>query len=304
VTRWTEAPSSRAIRRAVVAGSFYPGDPSRLRVLVGELLDAAARLPAVAGEPTGTLPAGVLVPHAGLVYSGKTAAAAWRRLRVGGDRRPTVVLLGTNHSATWLEGVGAWTSGAWRTPLGDVAVDEELAASIVALGPPFVVDLDAHDLEHSIEVQLPILQAVVPDARIVPLAVSSGRGPHGVAAGRRLGALLADRRNRGASVVLAISTDFAHYPADDVCTRVTELLAPAILAVDPARLADLEAAARESRMRGLVCGMCGIEPAVLGLAALRELGATRAVRLASATSADAGGPPERSVGYLSVRFDA
>jgi AmmeMemoRadiSam system protein B len=88
---------------------------------------------------------------------------------------------------------------------------------------------------------------------------------------------------------------------------VTERLWPAIAAVDPLGLAREEAAVREAGVggiRGVACGMCGIEPAVLGLAALRAMGASRGTLLAASNSADAGGPPDRTVGYLAVRFDA
>jgi hypothetical protein len=319
MTCWAEGQVAGPLREPAVSGSFYPAAADRLRELLDGLFRAAARLPAVDEPAPAVLPAGLLVPHAGLVYSGVTAAAAWSRLSpvasADGSRAagtdaspaaeaapPVVVLLGTNHGAAWLDGVAAWPSGAWRTPLGDSAVDEGLAFAVTGLGPPFVVDREAHDLEHSIEVQLPLLQAVAPGARIVPLSVSC-RGPWAVDAGRRLGELLARRRATGDPIVLAISTDMAHYPAAAACERVTEALLPPILAVDPDDLADREDAVRSSGMRGLACGMCGIEPAVLGLAALRAMGATRAVRLASATSADAGGPADRTVGYLAVRFD-
>jgi AmmeMemoRadiSam system protein B len=303
MTHSTRSPLARVVRQPAVAGSFYPGTPDRLRTLVRDLYTMADRLPGVAAADRG-IPLGLLVPHAGLAYSGVTAAAGWGRLR-GRDERPlTVVMLGTNHGATWLDGVGVWDTGAWQTPLGETLVDEALAAAVVALGPPFTVDLEAHGLEHSLEVQLPLLQAVAPVARIVPLAISCGTGPRAVETGRRLGSLLRDRPAGSPRVLLAISTDLAHYPPQAICERTTELLAPAILAIDGTRLADLEATARAARLRGLACGMCGIEPAVLGLAALREMGATRAVRLASATSADAGGPADRTVGYLAVRFDA
>ncbi|MEW6224703.1 MAG: AmmeMemoRadiSam system protein B [Chloroflexota bacterium] len=311
MTRWADAPVSGPRREPAVAGSFYPAAEDRLRGLVDDCLRAAARLPAIDEPAPGVVPAGILVPHAGLMYSGVTAAAAWSRLAAvrgaspagAGAPPPLVVLLGTNHGAAWLDGVAAWPSGAWRTPLGDSAVDEDLAAAVVALGPPYLVDREAHELEHSLEVQLPLLQAVSPGGRIVPLSVSC-RGPWAVDAGWRLGELLAGRRASGEPVVLAISTDMAHYPAAAACERVTEALLPSILAVDADDLADREDAVRSSGIRGLACGMCGIEPAVLGLAALRAMGATRAVRLASATSADAGGPADRTVGYLAVRFDA
>ena len=167
-----------------------------------------------------------------------------------------------------------------------------------------MVDRDAHRGEHSLEVQLPLLDAVAPGARIVPLAVSAGTGRRAIEAGERLGRLLATRRSAGDRIVLAISSDMAHYPPADACARATEMLLPAILGLDPASLAALEEDLRQARIRGLACGMCGIEPAVVGLAALRAMGATAGTALAASTSADAGGPRDRTVGYLAARFDA
>jgi MEMO1 family protein len=299
------------VRPPAVAGSFYPGSPGELRWLVLGLFAGAAELPgAASGDAARSdLPLGILVPHAGLVYSGVPAAAAWASLRPapGGSNDtggpPTVVLLGTNHRAAWLDGVGAWEDGRWAVPTGEVEVDSALAAEVVALGPPFGVDRDAHRGEHSLEVQLPLLMEAGPGARIVPLAVSAGTGKRALEAGARLGRLLAARRSGGDRIVIAISSDMAHYPAADACELATETLLPAILGLDPAGLAALEEDMRVSGIRGLACGMCGIEPAVLGLAALRAMGAVSGTTLAASTSADAGGPRDRTVGYLAVRFD-
>lgn len=305
MSSWVDAPTSPIVRRPVVAGSFYPDAPDRLRSVVGDLFIVAAGVPPATGNVHGKPPIGLLVPHAGLVYSGVTAAVAWSQLLPGDAAAPpTIVILGTNHGAAWLDGIGAWDSGVWRTPLGDVGVDNDLARAIVELGPPFSVDLEAHDMEHSIEVQLPLLQTVSPHARIVPLAVSCGRGPRAVETGARLGELLRRRREQGADVVIVVSTDMAHYPPAPSCERATRALLPSIVAVDAPGLADREASVRIAGGRGLSCGMCGIEPAVLGLAALRSMGAGRGTILATATSADAGGPADRTVGYLAARFDA
>ena len=263
--------------------------------------------PAPASGPSPTSIAGLLVPHAGLAFSGPVAAAGWRLLdpgRPGAVRQSpaTIVVLGTNHRAAWLDGIAAWETGAWRTPLGDTEVDGDLAEAIVGLGPPFGIDRTAHLGEHSIEVQLPFLQVLLPDVRVVPLAVAVGTGPRAVTAGEALGRLLAGRRTAGDRLLVAISSDMAHYPADADCARATAALLPPILDVDAAALARQERAVVARGLPGLVCGMCGIEPAVVGLAALRAMGATRGVRLAAATSADAGGPPERTVGYLAAAF--
>lgn len=298
------------LRRApAVAGAFYPANPARLRALVASQLAEAGRRDA--GGPgrssaNRAAPVGILVPHAGLEYSGIVAAAAWRLLAEGPANPSgvplTVVLLGTNHRAGWLDGIGAWDRGTWATSLGDVQVDERLAAAILALGPPFLEDPAAHLDEHSLEVQLPFLQLVAPTARIVPLAVSAGTGPPAIAAGGRLGDLLSAERAGGWRIVVAISTDMAHYPPAREAAWVTAQLQAAIVAGDPQGLAMAERASRTWGVPGLACGMCGIEPAVLGLAALGALGAHDATVLAAATSADAGGRRDRTVGYLAVAF--
>ena len=291
------------VRPPAVAGAFYPADPGELDALVDALLAEAAEWPSQAGEstspPAGPV-AGVLVPHAGLVYSGVVAAVGW--LAAAQAAPTTVVLLGTNHGAAWLDGIGAWDTGAWRMPTGSAIVDERLAAAIVELGPPFTVDRAAHAGEHSIEVQLPFLGRVLPAARIVPLAVGTGAGGRAIGAGRRLGALLGRRRAAGDAIVLAISSDMAHYPSEGACARATRAQLPSIERIDPEGLARAEREVVAAGVPSLVCGMCGIAPAVVGLAALGAMGATRGTALAAATSADAGGPPDRTVGYLSVAF--
>lgn len=284
-----------AMREPAVAGAFYPGRADVLADLVGRELETAA---AVRLDRS---PLAVLVPHAGLVYSGAIAAAGWRALVGAAVHAPTVVILGTNHSA-WFDGVAVDTHGAWRLPTGDVGVDGAVAARILALGGPFFADRAAHRGEHSIEVQIPFLRALRPDARIVACSVAAGVDEDAVAAGRRLGALLSGLRAEGLDVLLAISTDMAHYPVHDEAVRVTERLLPAICALDPLGTATLEREAAASSTRGMVCGMCGIQPTVLGLAAAAVMGATRGHGLAAATSADAGGPRDRTVGYLAAAF--
>ena len=300
-------------RPPAVAGLFYPGGAGALRAMVDELAARApVAFPAPADLDLGRL-LGVLVPHAGLVYSGLVAAAAWRHLAAGvagpprppvpPASRPTIVLLGTNHGAAWLRGVGAWDRGPWRTPLGEVAIHRDLTDAIVALGPPFEPDAACHLGEHSLEVQLPFVSRLAGGSPIVALSVGCGTGGRAIDAGERLGRLLAERRAAGARIVLGISSDMAHYPSAIVAEAVTDALRPSIVRMDPEALAIAEAEVIR-REAGVSCGMCGIEPAVLGLAALRAMG-TRAGRvLAAATSADAGGDPRRTVGYLAVGFEA
>ena len=288
---------SGAPRQPAVAGTFYPARPERLDALVATLLDAASQIERPGGfDPSAV--AGLLVPHAGLVYSGVIAALSWR---LAGEIAPaTIVLAGTDHQA-WAGGVGVWTGGPWRTPLGEVPIDADLGGEIAALGPPFTGDDAAHLDEHSLEVQLPLLLRTCPGARIVPLAVSPRLTSH-AEAGRTLGRLLARRRVAGERILLVASSDLAHYPPARICEETDiELLEP-LLRMDAEGLRAREAEILAARRRGVVCGLCGIDPVRVSLAALTEMGATRGILLGAATSADAGGDPGRTVGYAAAAF--
>ena len=288
---------SGKLRQPAVAGTFYPAEPERLSSLVAALLAGAARAPRPEGLNLGSV-AGLLVPHAGLVYSGAIAALSWA---LAGEIGPaTIVLAGTDHQA-WAAGVGVWTGGAWRTPLGDAPIDDGLAAAIAALGPPFAPDDAAHLEEHSLEIQLPLLIRACPVARIVPLAVSPRLTSH-AQAGVMLGRLLAERRAAGESILLVASSDMAHYPPARVCEETdAELLEP-LLQLDAAALRAGEARVLLANRPGLVCGLCGSDPVRVALTALTEMGAARGILLGAATSADAGGDSRRTVGYAAAAF--
>ena len=293
-------PQSPLPRRTSVAGTFYPAEPERLGSMVEALLagTGGAATPTRAESFDVKSVVGGLVPHAGLIYSGAVAALTWRL--VGKLAPATVVLAGTDHQA-WAAGVGVWTGGPWLTPIGEVAVDRDLALRIADLGPPFAADDEAHMGEHSLEVQLPLLLRACPGTRIVPLAVSPRLRDH-TDAGARLGRLLAELRSAGERVLLVASSDFAHYPPAQICEDVDDRLLVPLLRLDGNALGDQETALLAAKLPGLVCGLCGIDPVRFTLAAVAEMGATRGILLGKATSADAGGDPRRTVGYAAVAF--
>ena len=286
-------------RRPAVAGSFYPGDAASLDRLVDECLhDDPRALPRPSELPGEVL--GVLVPHAGLVFSGGTAARGWAVLASAAPA--TVVVMGTCHTAPWLEGIAASPDGAWSIPGGDVEVDTGLRDAIVALGTPFVSEARAHATEHAIEVQLPFFRRLLPGARFVPLTV--GCTPDAaVIGGDMAGRLVAERRLAGQRIAVAISTDFAHYPPHAIAEAVTAEHLPGLRALDIALVHEVERHLRTAGPIGVDCGLCGLEATLAGLAALRAMGATRGSLLARATSADRPGSSfSRTVGYASLAF--
>jgi AmmeMemoRadiSam system protein B len=280
------------------AGSFYPADGDALRALVDRLLADAAGAQA---EATVAQLRGVVVPHAGLEYSGPIAALGWQV--VAAARPDLVVLLGADHLGR-ARGVAVASGGPWLCPAGAVGVDPVAAAGVVGLGPPFHADDAAHVEEHSLEVQLPFLALGCPGTPIVPMLVGGlpSNGPQGlVAAGERLAGLMASLWQAGRRPVLVATSDLAHYPREGLAKTVDRMMLAPVLAVDWAGLLAEERGVERARLPGLHCGMCGVEAVALALMTLGALGARRTRLLGHATSADAArGDAGRTVGYAAV----
>ena len=186
-----------SVRAPAVAGAFYPGQASILLNDVTTLL-AQARLGAALGAPP---PKALIVPHAGYIYSGATAALAYARLANGRSSIHRVVLLGPVHRVP-VRGLALPGVDAFATPLGRIEIDQEAVAAIAPM-PQVVVSRAAHAQEHSLEVQLPFLQAALDDFKLVPLAVGDAT-PAQVA--EVLEALWG-----GAETLIVISSDLSHF---------------------------------------------------------------------------------------------
>ena len=187
------------IRRPYRAGSFYPDDPGQCRAEADALIQAAS----APGEMPPTVYGG-LVPHAGWAFSGHTAAVTLKAL-AGRDRLKRIILIGADHWGT-AGGGAVYDRGAWQSPLGQVPIDEEMAASLVESVAALRPDPEAHAREHSIEVQLPLVQALCAEAQIVPILVTPDAAA--VATGTGIGEVL-KASFPGAAVVG--STDLTHY---------------------------------------------------------------------------------------------
>jgi AmmeMemoRadiSam system protein B len=250
-----------AIRRAAVAGTFYPDSRGALEAQVRDYLEQAPRSTELAARPKA-----LIVPHAGYVYSGPIAAAAYVRLAVACQDIQRVVLLGPAHRVV-LRGLAVPAADSFATPLGEVEVDR--AAVTRALDLPQVSESDrAHALEHSLEVQLPFLQTLLPRFRLVPFAVGDAT-PAQVAE-------VIELLWGGAETLVVVSSDLSHYHSYDQACRLDRSSAQTVLALSPTL--DHEQACGALPINGLltVARGRGLRPELLDL---RNSGDTAGDRL-------------------------
>lgn len=268
-------------RNPAVAGLFYPAQPAALLAAVQSLFaEAVSPVPAVPARAA-------LVPHAGYVYSGRTAARVLARLEVPAR----VIIVAPNHTGAGTAPQGGSVSalGAFVTPLGTVSVDEPMAARLLAECPLLADDPEAHRREHAVEVELPLLLARRPDVRVTPVVLAWDDWPRC----RRLGeALAAVVREAGERVLLLASTDLNHY--ESVAVGVPKDQAVLDLA---ARL-DGEGLLTLTRSRHI--SMCGRAGAAAVLHAARLLGAERGEIVDYSHSGQVTGDDDSVVGYGGV----
>jgi MEMO1 family protein len=187
------------------------------------------------------------------------------------------------------EPLAIMSRGAWRTPLGDAVIDENLADQLKRAMPLLSEDEEAHRSEHALEVQLPFLQVLTPEFQFVPIAVGTSNFEVLSALGVAIGNVLAAPNDR---VLVIASSDMNHYESDSV-TRVKDQRAiDKLLALDPRGLYDT---VREEQI-----SMCGYGPAVVMLTATRKLGVKRAELIRYATSGDVSGDKDMVVGYAGI----
>jgi len=257
------------VREPAVAGSFYPGSAKGLASSVDGMLADVRR--ASDQWPTRRHPLrGIVVPHAGYPYSGPIAATAYALLAAHGQRLRRIVIVGPSHFQP-LQGWAVPTHRAWRTPLGEVVLDDSTRR--IALDKGAVADDDPHRSEHSLEVQLPFIQRVCPGVPVLPIAV--GQRPPRQAADL-LSAIMTE------DTMLVVSTDLSHYHDADTARRLDSRSAAAIVAFDHESLEPWDA--------------CGFDALRASIAWAHS--AALDIRLLDLrSSADTAGDPGRVVGY-------
>ncbi|MGH7296164.1 MAG: AmmeMemoRadiSam system protein B [Polyangiaceae bacterium] len=269
------------VREPAVAGRFYPGARDALERAVDALLATAPREPA----PREAL--GVVMPHAGYVYSGGVAARTISRIAVPAR----VVILSPNHTGRG-EPLSIWPGGRWRTPLGMVDVDAALTDALAeACG--LARETAAHRAEHGVEVELPFLQRLRPDVRIAAIVLAT-QDPAvvervGIGLRQAIAALAPD------ALVLA-SSDMNHFESHERTLEKDRLALDSVLARDPAGL--LETCARHD------ITMCGVAPTAAMLWAAEPRRDARAELVEHTTSGAVSGDMESVVGYAGVILHA
>lgn len=271
------------LRRAAVAGSWYPAGADQLEAEVDAHLGNADRA-ASANVPAHADLVGLIAPHAGLVYSGPVAAYAYRLLR---DRSfGLIVVVGPSHYVGF-EGVSVWSAGAFETPFGPLQVDASGAEALMQRCP-IVKELPAaHQREHSLEMQLPFLARIAPHATILPLVMGHQTRSTAFALADAIVDVVRDRQ-----ALLVASSDLSHFHDAKTAARLDAMVVDDVDRMD----ADSLMARLEARPDHA----CGGGPIVTVLRASRALGATKSRVLSYADSGDVSGDKSAVVGYLAA----
>ncbi len=285
------------IKRApAVAGMFYPDNARELRALIDQSFSNQRFGP---GKILTSTPSvnrqhrkiyGILSPHAGYVYSGAVAANGFYEVASVNFR--DVIMVGPNHY-----GIGSWVAamkdGTWETPLGGVQVNSQMAEEIRRRSNSLDFDDYAHSRDHCLEVQLPFLQYIKQDFRIVPVVLVSQNRDTAVDLGNAISQTIMEMDTLNSTLLLA-SSDFTHYEPNSEAHKKDGELIKTILSLDVNRFYTVL-----ERMNISACGYGAIATMMV---AAKNLGATRGELLKYATSGDVTGDVSAVVGYSSIVF--
>jgi AmmeMemoRadiSam system radical SAM enzyme/AmmeMemoRadiSam system protein B/AmmeMemoRadiSam system protein A len=265
------------VRPAAVAGRFYPAGPAELAALVDQCMTNA--------KTTAQSWPAIMVPHAGLIYSGHIAAQTLARVKFP----QTVIIIGPKHTPHGLEWAVA-PHAAWSIPGATLASDPELARQLCQAIPGLQMDAAAHAQEHGIEVELPFLVRLAPQSKVVGIAIGGGDLPRCRAFADGLAKVMSGMAE---PPLLVISSDMNHYASDAETRRLDAMALAAMETLDAEQLYGTVTSRHIS--------MCGMLPAVMVMETLRQLKQlNRCERVAYGTSGDVSGDKSRVVGYAGM----
>lgn len=263
------------IRKPVVSGQFYPEEASELKKAIEEFKPRdCAKLSASA----------LILPHAGYTYSGRVAVTTVSKVLA----RKRIIILGPNHTGYGAD-FGLWPKGKWITPLSEIEIDEELSSKILGSGDEIIADELAHNFEHSIEVELPILYYFFKEFKFVPIVCQTCALSNYESAAEQIYSAIKNIKNE---VMLVASSDMTHYEPDLAVRRKDRLALECIINLDAQGL--LKTVKKDN------ISMCGIAPVAILLLVMKKIGATKANVSLYQTSADAGADKNSVVGYAGV----
>ncbi len=280
------------IREPAVAGKFYPDSAAKLRNAIEQFLQDA--LPVKVKKPVA-----IIVPHAGYIFSGQICADGFKQ--VSHEKYDVIVILGTNHTNSSFQKISLYPGSGFRTPLGKAPIDRKVISALIKEDPAdCVLDKSLHESEHSVEVMVPFIQVIFPDAKIVPVVVGSPDMQICARFGRALAKVLKNRR-----ALIVASSDLSHYPSAENAGFVDRETLAVVAKLDPGIFqATLKSQAGRS-IPNLHTSVCGEAPILATMVAAGDLGATRGVVVSYANSGDMSvGDRSRVVGYGAVVFTA
>lgn len=265
------------VKEPAVAGTFYPADKDSLKKSVEDFLSKAETSP-----DHGKLIA-IISPHAGYIYSGQTAAYGYKQIQ-GSDIK-NVILIGPSHRSAF-KGASVYTKGSFRTPLGNVKINERLAEGLLNESADVRFSPEAYEGEHSIEVQLPFLQTVLKDFTIVPVLIGSPSGRTFEHLIQKLTEMLDEK------ALLIASTDLSHYHDYPTAKEMDGKIISAVQRLSPKDTIEL--------LRSGKSEMCGGVPVIIAMEVARRSGANLGVVFKQANSGDVTGEKDKVVGYASI----
>jgi len=270
------------VREPVVAGSFYPASVTGLKEALKEIFSRAPKR-SIENKITG-----IVVPHAGYIYSGETAAVAYRLLEKTSIK--TVIILGPSHTV-YFKGVAIYPKGKWITPLGEVEIDEDVAEKILSESSQIIDRPEFHENEHSIEVQIPFLQEMLKNFRIIPLMIGDLSKEALVEVGNALGKILSSNEY----VFPVASSDLYHGYSAKEGREIDERTLSFIINMDPLMFYDaLQTGEAQA---------CGGLPIAVLMQAMRNIGANSAQILYYTNSSEITGVDNGyTVGYGAIAF--
>jgi AmmeMemoRadiSam system protein B/AmmeMemoRadiSam system protein A len=279
-----------SVRPPAVAGKFYPLDSAKLRTALKYFFDDAVK------QQYSEKPLGIIVPHAGYLYSGQIAADAFNQVR--NYDYDVVVILGTNHTTADFSKISVYPKGAFRTPLGLATIDEDITGLLLKEDADCVTDISPQETEHSVEVQVPFIQYLFPNSKIVPLVIGSSDLQLCAKLGRTLAKILKDKK-----ALIVASSDLSHYPDYDDAVSTDKNTLDAVVKMNTENIRDEMNKKLSSDIHSLVTCACGEGPILALVTAVKESGGNFASLLSYANSGNSlVGDNNRVVGYGAVAF--